>query len=374
MPASGPSRACATETAPTCPPAAQLRVATYNAALGRRGPGLLLHGILAGRDTQARGAAAIIAAVAPDVLLLTGIDHDHGLTALSAFAGLIAEAGGPDYAHRFAFPPNRGVRTGRDMTGDGRSGTPDDTQGYGPFAGSGAMAILSTLPVMDGRARDFSAFLWRDLPGALIPEQGGRPFPDAGVFAIQRLSTTGHWDVPVRLPDGTALHLLAFHATPPVFGGPHDRNRRRNHDEVRFWSLFLDGALPMPPPEGPVVVLGDANLDPFDGDGMHAAMRALLAHPRLQDPAPASAGAAAAVGPRDAGHRGNPALDTTLWDGPRQPGNLRVDYVLPAAGLTVLDAGVFWPAPDDPMAALLRDASGAEVSRHRLVWVDIALE
>lgn len=348
-------------------PGDTLRVATWNAALGRRGPGLLLRDILGGEDPQIAAAVAVIAAADADVLLLTAVDWDHDLVALAALADRLEAAGSP-YPHRFAFRPNTGMQTGLDMDGDGRTGTADDAQGYGAFAGARGMALLSRLPVARDEARDFSAFLWRDLPGALLPERDGRPFPSHEVFAIQRLSTTGHWDVPLKLPDGGRLHVLAWHATPPLFGRVKGRNLRRNHDETRFWTLFLDGALPFAPPDAPFVLMGDANLDPWDGDGMGEAMQALLAHPALQDPAPRSAGAVAAQGPLDADHRGDPALDTTHWDGPRLPGNLRVDYVLPSRTIEVLDAGVLWPLPDAPLAEAV-----ATASRHRLVWVDIRL-
>lgn len=344
-----------------------VRVATYNAALTRDGPGLLLHDLLSGRDKQALAAARVVAAARADVLVITRIDYDHGLVALSAFADLVAEAG-LDYPHRFALRPNSGWQTGRDMVGDGRIGTPDDAQGWGRFAGAGGMAILSRWPIATAGVRDFSGFLWRDLPGAMLPMRDGQPFPSAGVFAHQRLASVGKWEVPVRLPWGETLRVLAFYASPPVFGGPEGRNALRNHDEVRFWNALLDGALPMPPPVPPFVLAGDANLDPLDGDGLHGAILGLLAHPAVQDPGPRSAGAIHAQGPRDRDHRGDPALDTTHWDSARLPGNLRVDYVLPSADLSVLDAGVLWPAPGAPLAA-----EAAAASRHRLVWVDLAM-
>jgi len=61
----------------------------------------------------------------------------------------------------------------------------------------------------------------------------------------------------------------------------------------------------------------------------------------------------------------DPALDTADWreDG---PGNLRTHYVLPAAALRVLGAGVVWPLPADPLAEAA-EATGP----HRLVWVDL---
>ncbi|TDX24240.1 endonuclease/exonuclease/phosphatase family metal-dependent hydrolase [Rhodovulum visakhapatnamense] len=347
------------------PAAADLRVASYNAELSRKGPGLLLRDILSGKDGQVAAVVEVIAAARPDILALQGIDFDLDGLALAALADLL-RARDLDYPHRFALSPNTGLRTGLDLDGDGRLGGPRDAQGFGYFAGQDGMAILSRFPILTDEVRDFSAMLWRDLPGATLPETDGTPFPSAEAQAVQRLSTTGHWDVPVDL-GGSVLHLLTFHATPPVFDGPEDRNGLRNRDELRLWTLYLDGALDVPPPRGTFVVLGDANLDPEDGDGRSAAMRAFLADPRLTDPLPKSPGGAAAPQTgTNATQRGAPARDTANWpeDG---PGNLRVDYVLPSSKIDITGAGVFWPA-DGPLAETVRTAS-----RHRLVWVDLAL-
>lgn len=316
--------------------------------------------------------AETLAEVVPDVVLLTDIDYDHGLAALSALADRIARTGRA-YEHRFALRPNSGLASGLDLDGDGRLGEPEDAQGYGRFAGHGGMAILSRVPIEFDAVRDFSALLWRDLPGAVLPELDGAPFPSEQALASQRLSSTGHWDVPLVLPDGGRLHLLAFAAGPPVFDGPEDRNGLRNADEINLWRLYLDGALKVPPPDAPVIVIGNANLDPMDGDGRREAIRGLLAHERLTDPAPESEGGVAAAerqGGVNADHRGNPARDTADWsdDG---PGNLRVSYVLPDRALRVLGAGVFWPAEGDPLDPLVSDEG---VPRHHLVWVDLAFD
>ncbi|MFC7702778.1 endonuclease/exonuclease/phosphatase family protein [Plastorhodobacter daqingensis] len=314
-----------------------LRVATYNAALTRRGPGLLLQDILKGED-QVQAAVAMIVAARPDILLLNKFDYDFGGAALDAFAESLGAAG-LEYPHRFAARPNTGWATGLDLDGDGRLGTADDAQGYGRFAGAGGMAILSRHPL--GEVRDFSGFLWRDLPGALLPQVDGAPFPSAAVFEEQRLASVAAWEVAVLAPTGR-LGLLAFHAGPPVFGGPHDRNLRRNHDEVSFWRALLDGELPLAPPEPPFVLLGGANLDPERGDGMGQAIRALLAHPQLHDPLPGS--------------------DSVRWE---RLGPMRVDYVLPS--WPAEGAGLLWP----------EDALGPErealASAHALVWVDLRL-
>ncbi|WP_246531783.1 endonuclease/exonuclease/phosphatase family protein [Pseudohalocynthiibacter aestuariivivens] len=342
-----------------------IRVASFNTELNRAGPGLLFRDILRGDDTQIDAVVQVIIAVQPDVLLLQSFDYDFERQALKAFAALLGKQG-KEYPYLFALRPNTGLQTGIDMNGDGRSGQPEDGQGYGRFSGQGGMALLSVFPILETEVRDFASFLWRDLPEALMPEVEGKPFPSEEAQQVQRLSSVAHWDVPIELSNSQTLHLFAYHATPPVFDGPEDRNGRRNHDETAFWQHYLDGALPERKTEAPFVILGDANLDPLDGDGRHAALSSLLKHHRIQDPAPTSAGGADAArkqsGVNDA-HRGDPALDTVDWpDFTGRPGNLRVDYVLPSADLRVADSGVFWPLDD----TLVTDAS-----RHRLVWVDL---
>lgn len=325
------------------PAAAQdLRIATYDPGLTREGPGLLLRDIRRA-DPQVLAAARVIAAAAPDAILLTGIDWDHDGLALTEFAALLDQAGHP-MPHRFAARPNSGMPTGLDLDGDGRAGGAGDAQGFGQFTGQNGMAILSRLPL--GPVTDHSAVLWRDLPGNLMPP---------GAPEGQRLSSTAHWDVPVLTQAG-ALHLLAWSATPPVFDGPEDLNGRRNHDEAAFWLHHL--------PPAPFVLLGNPNLDLVDGEGRPEAMAALLA--QAQDPQPRGAFQPEQTG-ANAGQKGDPALDTAVYD-PAGPGNLRVDYAWPAQGLRVTASGVLWPAPGDPLAPAVEAASN-----HRLVWVDIDL-
>lgn len=330
-----------------------LRIATYNAGLSRKGPGLLLRDILSGTDPQIAAVVATLADLNADVLVLTDVDFDHDLVALSALADGLANAG-TTYPHRFAKRPNTGMTTGLDLDGDGRLGGPRDAQGFGYFSGQGGVAILSKQPVDEQGFRDFSDLLWQDFAGNLIGDslsEAEKP--------ILRLSTTVHWDLPIVLQGGQRLHLLIWHATPPVFDGPKDRNGRRNHDETAFWLALLNDGLPMPPPEAPFVILGDANLDPVDGDGRNGAINALLADPRIQDPA-----ARGTHNRAEPDQKGDPALDTALYDF----GGLRVDFVLPSADLQIRAAGVVWPSDTAPNAGTLTRAS-----RHRPVWVDIAL-
>ena len=321
-----------------------VRLATWHLGLERAGPGLLLRDIRRGDDPRLAAIVGVIADVAPDVLVVQGVDYDLGLQALTALRDRIAQDG-PHYPHLFARRPNAGWPTGHDMDGDGRRGGARDAQGFGTFSGQGGMAILSRYPLDGPAAADFGAMLWRDLPGARLPHwPDGRPFPSEAAQAVQRLSSVGHWAVPVDLPSGP-LTLLAFHATTPVFDGEEDRNGRRNADEIRFWQLYLDGAFG-PAPAQRFAIIGDANLDPDKGAGRRDAIRALLADPRLSDPLP--------------------GRDTVEWE---RTGPLRVSYILPSVDLPVSDAGIYWPPVGTPGRATAETAGP-----HRLVWVDLALD
>lgn len=338
----------------------QVRVATYAAPLSRKGPGLLLADIHKG-SREITAIANVVAAIAPDVLLLTDVDYDRNLSTLDALRQVFADAGSP-YPHSFAFPPTSIHSTDIDLDGDGRLRGAGDRQGFGFFAGDNGMAVLSRIPIDPDASRDFSNLLWRDLPDATLPMVGGAPFPSEAAQTIQRLSSSGHWEVVLRPTDFSPFSLLAFSATPPVFDGDEDQNGLRNRDELRFWTLFLDGEFG--PTPATFIVIGNSNLDPVDGDGFATAMAAFLDDPRLQDPRPQSAGGTEAA---DADQVGPPEQDTADWpDG--APGNLRVSYVLPSTDWRVLNTGVFWPSTADPQFPLLDDTGP-----HRLVWVDLAL-
>jgi hypothetical protein len=239
--------------------------------------------------------------------------------------------------------------------------------------------------------RTFRKLLWRDMPGALLPDNVATPAPNdwysPEMLAVLPLSSKSHWDVPVVVNEKFTLHLLASHPTPPAFDGPEDRNGRRNHDEIRLWSDYLaprragyirdDAGHAGGFAGNAFVILGDQNSDPVDGGSMHGAMEALLHDARVDSSfVPRSAGAVEASelqGGANASHRGDPRFDTADFND-RSAGNLRVDYLLPSKGLRVCGGGVFWPRQSDPGAKLVWGDSPPPSSDHRLVWIDLSAD
>ena len=370
-------------------PAPELRVATYNASLFRGAAGQLARELEGGADAQARAVAEVLQRVRPDVVLINEFDGDPDRLAPQRFidAYLAVSQGGAEpivYPYWYAPASNTGVSSGLDLNRDGQVVTTpgsqaygNDSWGFGVFPEQYGMVILSRYPIEVDAIRTFQTLRWSAMPDNLLPRDW---FGDAIADAL-RLSSKNHVDVPITI-EGRRLHVLASHPTPPSFDGPEDRNGRRNHDEIRFWTDYLSGGDTAAwivddagvaggfDPEAAFVVLGDLNSDPFDGDSRRDAVIGLLQHPRVSDPAQRSEGGGIAA-ERDGGvnamHGGDPRLDTANFSDGRV-GNLRVDYALPASTLTIRSSGVFWPGPEDPFAAL------ASASDHHLVWVDVTLD
>jgi hypothetical protein len=248
------------------------------------------------------------------------------------------------------------------------------------------MLVLSRYPV--AAARTFRKFLWRDMPGALLPDRIQTAAPadwyTKEQLDVLPLSSKSHWDLRVRFPSGQVIHLLVSHPTPPAFDGPEDRNGLRNHDEIRFWNDYLSGARYIRDDAGArggfrggsFIIMGDQNSDPVDGGSRSDAIRTLLANPRVNSTfTPQSAGApqaAAEQGGANVSQRGDPRFDTADFND-NVVGNLRVDYLLPSKDLRVCDGGVFWPSKDDAAARLVWGDKPPPSSDHRLVWVDVAM-
>ncbi|WP_417250339.1 endonuclease/exonuclease/phosphatase family protein [Celeribacter sp.] len=320
-------------------------MAFWSVELERRGPGLLLHDIRKGTDPDLLVARDAIRQLDADVILLSGVDTDYDGYTVDALAHFL-DAG---YDFTFTEMGNTGAPSGFDIDRDGRLGEAEDALAFGRFRGEGGMALLSRHPIAHEAIVTLTDLKWRDVPDTRLPYTYFSP-AEAELLTV---SSRGHWMVPVEI-GGIPLTVLAFHATTPVFDGDEDRNGRRGADEVALIRHILNGRIGEAP-EGTFVVMGSTNIDPVDGEGIHGEVRALLAHPLLQDPLPRST-----FGPAPNGdQKGDPTLDTADWRDP-DPGNLRVDYVLPSRDLDVLDTGLEWvDGPEDGPF------------HHAVVWVDL---
>lgn len=372
----------------------QVRVATFNASLNRNAAGDLVRDLSNPRAAQPRAIAETIQRTRPDVVLINEFDFTEGGAAVDLFRRYFLQvpqhgARPITYPYAYVAPVNTGVPSGHDLNNDGRVGGPDDAYGFGLFPGQYGMVVLSRYPIQTRDVRSFQTFLWKDMPGALLPDDPATPAASDWYSADElrdvRLSSKSHWDVPVRV-GGRTVHVLASHPTPPSFDGPEKRNQRRNHDEIRLWADYVKagagdylyddqgrrGGLAA---GSSFVIMGDQNADPFDGDSVDSAITQLLDHPAVVDPMARSAGAAEASarqGGANLTHRGDPALDTADFNDNPAPGNLRVDYVLPSrAGLEVAGAGVYWLTASDPLFGRLVGDYPFPTSDHRLVWTDV---
>ena len=385
----------AAEDAPT------LRIATYNIEDVRTVD------LLNPDHPRLKKAAATIQHLRPDILLINEMTYDqagvpgfdeavgeghNGHRFVETFLAVSQGEGLEPIRYRaFMAPSNTGLASGFDLDNDGRivtdfpepappnlDGSParqtaeeraygGDAWGFGTFPGQYAMALFvrEELTILNDAVRTFQLLPWSRMPEALLPVDPATGAPwYAGEEAEQfRLSSKSHWDVPVRLPNGSLLHVLASHPTPPAFDGEEQRNVRRNHDEIRFWADYLDGAAYVVDdagrpggldPEAAFVILGDQNADPDEGNAYNDPIGTwLLKHPRING---------AFVPRADAqGKAAYPRLDaddTASW-------GLRADYVLPSASLHVLDGGILRPTD--------ADTSGIAVSDHFPVWIDVAV-
>ncbi len=370
-----------------------IRVATFNASLNRNAEGELIAHLSTPDNAQAKTVAEIIQRVRPDIILINEFDFvpEHRAAKLFQDNYLSKPQNGAKpihYRYVFVAPSNTGVPSGFDLDNNGSVGGGNDAFGFGVFPGQFGMVVYSNFPILKNQARTFQKFRWKDMPGALLPDDPATPAPadwySPEELEIFRLSSKSHWDLPIVVR-GRVLHLLASHPTPPVFDGPEDRNGTRNFDEIRLWADYITpgkksryiyddkgsrGGLR----GSHFVIVGDQNSDPLDGDSVDGAIQQLLDHPRVNSSkAPTSPGAveaAAVQGGANTTHLSDPRFDTADFLDTPGPGNLRADYVLPSCGLKIIDSAVFWPVQSDPLFALVGNFPFPS-SDHRLVWVDL---
>jgi len=366
-----------------------IRIATFNVSMDATNyltenqklpAGKELSVALESNHQQVKNIAEIIQKINPDILLLNEFDRiSENNKELLAFINDYLKKGqngekAVDYPYFYQGPVNTGVVAPVDFNGNGKDGeSPADTYGFGFFPGHYGMALLSKYPIDTKLIRTFQKFKWKDMPNALQPVQPetGEHYYSDKAWDIFRLSSKSHWDIPVMVGD-KSLHILAAHPTPPVFDGPEDRNGKRNHDEIRMIVDYISdgkgqylyddnntkGGIK---DENPFVIMGDLNASATEGDALNNSIAALLSHPQVNDPLPASSG-----GEQHSKDNKHGKHHTAYW-------RMRADYVLPSSfGIELIDSGVFWPETQSKDFRLIKDRAAS--SDHRLVWIDIKLK
>jgi endonuclease/exonuclease/phosphatase family metal-dependent hydrolase len=299
----------------------QLKVATFNVSMeaenylprGARGNSQVLIDVLAhGEHPQVKNIAAIIQRVRPDILLLNEFDYieDPALGVEAFIKNYLQQpqAGSEpiDYPYYYYSTVNTGQPSPYDLDNDGViSGVGADAWGFGFYPGQYGMVLLSKYPITLDKVRTFQHFKWQDMPGHLVTTKAdGSPWYSREAWQQFPLSSKAHWDIPVQVAE-TTIHILASHPTPPVFDGPENRNGKRNHDEIRFWTDYLTpeqsgyiyddqgnkGGLPA---DSRFVVLGDLNASAEgEGDALLAGITTLVQHSKVNnDLIPTSPGGA----------------------------------------------------------------------------------
>ncbi|MGW6280054.1 endonuclease/exonuclease/phosphatase family protein [Kribbella sp. NPDC055071] len=372
-----------------------VRFATYNASLNRGAAGQLVTDLSTTTNAQAMAVAEVIQRERPDVLLVNEFDYVPDHKAADLFRSNYLEVGHHGaapirYPYAYVAPSNTGIPSGFDLNNDGQISGGDDAYGFGVFPGQYGMVVYSRYPIDTRHVRTFQLFKWKDMPGAMLPDNPATPAPkdwySPAELAAFRLSSKSHWDVPIEIGHNT-VHFLVSHPTPPSFDGVEDRNGTRNHDEIRFWADYIQpgrkssyiyddkGRYGGLQPGSDFVIAADMNSDPLDGDSVPGSIQQLIDNPRIIDPRPTSAGgpeAATLQGGVNTTQKSNPKYDTADFADTPSPGNLRADYVLPSRSLKPVGSGIFWPVQADPLFRLT-GVFPFPTSDHRSVWLDVRL-
>ncbi|NIR41394.1 MAG: endonuclease/exonuclease/phosphatase family protein, partial [Actinobacteria bacterium] len=154
----------------------EARFSTFNASLNRSNAGDLARELSNPGSGQPAAIAEIIQRTRPDVLLINEFDYDAAGVSARLFQRnyLSIGQGGADpieYPFVYTAPSNTGVFSGFDLDNSGAAGdfVPNDSFGFGFFPGQYGMAVYSMHPIDVDDVRTFQKFLWKDMPGALLP-------------------------------------------------------------------------------------------------------------------------------------------------------------------------------------------------------------
>lgn len=373
------SAAQALQPQPSLPPGSvKFRIAAFD--LG----GVSTADLAAADAPRLHELAAAIQRMHPQVLLLNGLAYDmpgapgvsgkepSGSNAKRFVEKYLQVAQSPDLSplryRIFVDQSNSGVPSGIDQNHDGKvttefplaADTPEqllaraaysaDCWGPGDYPGQRGMALLvdERLEIKTSELRTFRKLPWSYMDGAYLPVgPDHKPLWNEEEKAVARLSSVGHWDVPVVLPNHAVVHVLCSNPGPPAGAG--EISARRNHDEVRFWADYIEDSAWIVDDDGKegglrrgceFVILGNLGVDPVKGEKFREPITTVLGATRRInfDFVPVAPGGSA---------------DTCA-------AGLRVDYVLPAKDITVLGGGV-QPWPD------------RGPSDHNPVWLDIVV-
>ena len=368
----------------------ELTVATYNVSMeaenyvprGTKGISeqILSKELMSGSNAQIINIAKIIQTVRPDVIVLNEFDYipdpEKGVKAFVKNYLAKDQTGSKaiEYPYFYYSTVNTGQPSPYDLDNNGKAEQYGaDAWGFGMYPGQYAMMLLSKYPIQTSDVRTFQHFKWKDMPGALITKKAdGSDWYSKDAWNQFPLSSKSHWDVPVSV-NGKTVHFLVSHPTPPSFDGAEDRNGKRNHDEIRFWADYIN-----PSQAGYIyddkgkkggltennrfIIMGDQNASPVEGNAITEGIKMLLNDPKINsEKIPASKG-----GALHTPNNPNALNHTAFW-------RMRADYILPSRfGFQVLDNGVFWPAPGEPMADLVEKRESS--SDHRLVLEKLKID
>jgi endonuclease/exonuclease/phosphatase family metal-dependent hydrolase len=324
--------------------------------------------------------AAIIQRMRPNILLLNelAVRQDDSATNADRFVNLylsVSQGEGLSPINFQTFTPatNTGAHSGHDLDNSGSivstfpEITPNQTAagraygndcfGFGTFPGQYGMALLISpkLTIQTDQIRTFQHLLWKDLPGFSPPRNAdGTNWYSDEAWDNFRLTSKNFADIPILLPNGSILHTLISHPTPPAFDGQEGRNKHRNHDEIKLIRHYIDNDHSLVDDRGlksgldknaSFVIMGDLNADPSAGSSINMAiLTQILTSPRIADDVfPSSDLKVDGLDPTDTAHF-----------------RLRVDYVLPSSDIKISNSGIW----------RLNQAQSKFPSDHFPVWIE----
>ncbi|SDK14283.1 Endonuclease/Exonuclease/phosphatase family protein [Ferrimonas sediminum] len=393
---------------------ADMEFSDYNQALSETG---------SGNEPRLQNVAEVIQRARPDVLLVTGFSGADGLggeeyrkRALELFVSeYLNQAQDPDldavsYPYLYLANSNSGIPVLDDLNKDGSApGTlPFDAKGYGHYAGEKSFALLSRYALDENNVRTYRQLEWKRVPtadGQQKPQDGsGNDWFASETWNSLPLMDTNFVDIPMKLPDGRIVQLLATYLGEPAEVDASNRAYMRNRAQVEFVADYIsqdynsyivnddDNSRRVTggyDSSRPFVLMGNFYNDhegawALGADGApsyradSAAMRTLVNSSTLHRftgvnwEAPTSA-AGVDYAQTTASTHSMPGIITGL-------NALRNDYIMLEQQLKFVDQGIVWAQLGDDGEALFyrNNGQGQMVndpqasSSHRLVWMDVS--